>query len=242
VSLLEVIDLHSGYGRVPVIHGLDMHVDEGELVAVLGPNGAGKSTLMKSIARVLEAESGEVRFDGTSLAQLEPHGLAALGLGYVPQEENTFPALTVGENLMLGAHAGKAPGRGYGVAFSRFPILAERLKQRAATLSGGERQMLAVACALLSLPRLLILDEPTSGLAPQTTQALIETILRIKEEGTTILWVVEENPKQACAHCDRVYFMDSGTIVREDTGKELMEEDPNLIGMFLGRVRPKPPS
>jgi ABC-type branched-subunit amino acid transport system ATPase component len=238
MSLLEITDLCSGYGRVPVIHSLNMRVEEGELVAVLGANGAGKSTLMKTIARSLPATSGEVRLGGESLLDMEPFGVAALGLGYVPQEENLFPELTVEENLKVGQFSAKVGEADFESAFERFPVLRERLKQRAGTLSGGERQMLATACALLHRPRLLILDEPTSGLAPQTTQVLIDAIARINQEGTTILWVVEENPKQVLVHCSRVYFMDTGTIVREDSAQGLLE-DPTLRAMFLGRVHSK---
>lgn len=235
MSLLEVVDVCSGYGRVPVIHNLSMHVDEGELVAVLGPNGAGKSTLMKTIARAIPITSGDIRIDGSSFLEHRPSVESTLGLGYVPQEGNVFPELTVEENLKIGLWAARAHQTGYEIAFERFPVLANRLRQKAGTLSGGERQMLATACAILQQPRLLLLDEPISGLAPQTSQVLIDTIVKINHSGTTILWVVEENPKEVLVHCDRVYFIDSGIVLKEDTADNLLR-DPNLKAMFLGRA------
>lgn len=234
MSLLEVKDLQSGYGRIPVLHGVSLSVEAGEMVAVLGANGAGKSTLMKTIARILWIISGDVVFDGTSALKLEPHQMTQLGLGYVPQERNVFPDLTVDDNLRMGAYLTKDGRKGVERTFARFPILQERRSQRAGTLSGGERQMLAVACALMLRPKLLILDEPTSGLAPQVTASLIETIAEINSEGTGILWVVEENPRDVLARCGRVYFLESGTVIRTDTGQGLLE-DKDFEALFLGR-------
>lgn len=234
MSLLEVKDLQSGYGRIPVLHGVSLSVEAGEMVAVLGANGAGKSTLMKTIARILWIISGDVVFDGTSALTLEPHQMTQLGLGYVPQERNVFPDLTVDDNLRMGAYLTKDGRKGVERALARFPILQERRSQRAGTLSGGERQMLAVACALMLRPKLLILDEPTSGLAPQVTSSLIETIAEINSEGTGILWVVEENPRDVLARCGRVYFLESGTVIRTDTGQGLLE-DKDFEALFLGR-------
>ncbi len=234
MSLLEVKDVQSGYGRIPVLHGVSLTVEAGEMVAVLGANGAGKSTLMKTIARILWIISGDVVFDGTSALTLEPHQMTQLGLGYVPQERNVFPDLTVDDNLRMGAYLTKDGRKGVERAFARFPILQERRSQRAGTLSGGERQMLAVACALLLQPKLLILDEPTSGLAPQVTESLIETIVEINSEGTGILWVVEENPRVVLARCGRVYFLESGSVIRTDTGRGLLE-DEDFEALFLGR-------
>lgn len=234
MSLLEVNNVQSGYGRIPVLHGVSLTMDAGEMVAVLGANGAGKSTLMKTIARILWVISGDIVFDGNPGVPLEPHQMTRLGLGYVPQENNVFSDLTVDENLRMGGYLTKDGREGIENAFSRFPILRERRFQRAGTLSGGERQMLAVACALILQPKLLLLDEPTSGLAPQVTEALIRSIVEINQEGTGILWVVEENPRDVLAHCARVYFLESGLVTRTDTGKGLLE-DADFEGLFLGR-------
>ncbi|MCL5942502.1 MAG: ABC transporter ATP-binding protein [Actinobacteria bacterium] len=234
MSLLETHALQSGYGRIPVLHGIDMEVGEGEIVGVIGANGAGKSTLMKTLARILWVIAGEIVFAGRPAVGLQPFEMTELGLGYVPQERNVFPDLTVEENLRMGGYLGKDPARAMRSAFERFPILEERRGQRAGTLSGGERQMLAVACALMLEPKLLILDEPTSGLAPQVTAAMIESVVQINQEGTSVIWVVEENPRDVIRHCDRVYFLESGSVIRTDTGQGFLE-DENFEALFLGR-------
>jgi ABC-type branched-subunit amino acid transport system ATPase component len=237
MSILEITDVRSGYGRVPVLHGITLTVEPGELVGVLGANGAGKSTLLKTISRVLPLMGGQILFDGTDVSAFGAHKLTKMGLGYVPQEGNVFPDLNVADNLQLG---GYTAGRGWRDAlkgiFAHFPILEERLTQRASTLSGGERQMLAIACALMVSPKMLMLDEPNSGLSPLVSAEVIGTSVKInKEMGTSVLWVIEENPRDVLVHCDRVYFVESGTIVREDTGKALLE-DPRLDAMFLGHA------
>lgn len=234
MSLLETRDLQSGYGRVPVLHGVSVKVEAGEMVAVLGANGAGKSTLMKTIARVLWAIAGDIVFDGASVIKLQPHEMTGMGLGYVPQENNIFPDLSVEENLLMAGFLAKDARNRLSRAYERFPILGERKSQKAGTLSGGERQMLATACALTLDPKLIILDEPTSGLSPQMTSQLIEGIVNINKEGTAILWVVEENPRDVLCHCSRAYFLESGAVVRHDTSTCLLE-DPNLEAMFLGQ-------
>lgn len=234
MNLLETVGLQSGYGRVPVLHGVSIHIEPGEMVAVLGANGAGKSTLMKTIARVLPVMSGEVTFLGESVSKLLPYQVTEMGLGYVPQEGNIFPDLSVEENLLMAGFLAKDAKKRLGRAYDRFPILRERRSQKGGTLSGGERQMLATACALILDPKLLILDEPTSGLAPQVTQELVRGIVDINREGVAILWVVEENPRDVLTQCLRAYFLDSGTVARADTSTCLLE-DPDFDAMFLGR-------
>ena len=234
MNLLETVGLQSGYGRVPVLHDVSIHVEPGEMVAVLGANGAGKSTLMKTIARVLPVMSGDVIFLGVSVSKLLPYQVTELGLGYVPQEDNIFPDLSVEENLLMAGFLAKNARSRLERAYERFPILKERRTQKGATLSGGERQMLATACALILDPKLLILDEPTSGLAPQVVQELVQGIVDINREGVAILWVVEENPRDVLTECLRAYFLDSGTVARSDTSTCLLE-DPNFDAMFLGR-------
>ncbi len=233
MSLLEVKSLESGYGKLPILHGIDLHVDDGELVAVIGPNGAGKSTLLKAISGLLPCWKGQVDFDGNRVHNFDPSQLPTWGLGYVPQDRNVFPGLTVAENLEMAATLAKDRGPRIDAAFKRFPILGERQKQLARTLSGGERQMLAIASALMLDPKLLMVDEPTTGLAPVKAVEVIEHILDINRSGTAILWVVEENPASVLEHCPRVYLLESGQIRRTDSGKNLLN-DPKFAELFLG--------
>jgi ABC-type branched-subunit amino acid transport system ATPase component len=233
MSLLEVSSLESGYGKLPILHGIDLHVNEGELVALIGPNGAGKSTLMRSIAGLLPCWGGQVTFAGKRVHDFEPSLLPTWGLGYVPQGQNVFPGLTVAENLEMAATLLKDRGPKIKTAYERFPILGERQKQAARTLSGGERQMLAIASALMLDPKLLMVDEPTTGLAPVVAQEVIKQILDIHVSGTAILWVVEENPASVLEHCPRVYLIESGQIRRTDSGPNLLG-DPEFAALFLG--------
>jgi ABC-type branched-subunit amino acid transport system ATPase component len=233
MSLLEVNSLESGYGRLPILHGIDLHIDDGELIAVIGPNGAGKSTLMRTIAGLQPCWKGQILFKGKCVHDYEPSLLPTWGLGYVPQDKNVFPDLTVAENLEMAASLLKDREPMIKAAFERFPILAERQKQKAGTLSGGERQMLAIASALILSPKLLMLDEPTTGLAPIKANELIEHILEINHSGTAILWVVEENPGSVLEHCPRVYLLESGQIRRTDSGMNLLN-DPKFAELFLG--------
>lgn len=233
MSLLEVKSLESGYGRLPILHGVDLHVEEGKLVAVIGPNGAGKSTLLQAIAGLLPCWKGKVEFTGKSVSGNEPSILPTWGLGYVPQDRNVFPELTVAENLEMAASLLKDRAPKIKAAYERFPILGERQKQAARTLSGGERQMLAISSALMLDPKLLMLDEPTTGLAPVVADEVIKHILDINRNGTAILWVVEENPASVLEHCPRVYLIESGQIRRTDSGKNLLN-DPKFAELFLG--------
>jgi len=233
MSLLEVQSVESGYGRLTILHGIDLHIDEGEVVAVIGPNGAGKSTLLRTIAGLLPCWKGQVRFAGKRVHDYEPSLLPAWGLGFVPQDRNVFPDLTVAENLEMAATLMKYREPKIKATYERFPILGERQKQKARTLSGGERQMLAIGSALMLDPKLLMMDEPTTGLAPMKANEVISHILDINRSGTAILWVVEENPGNVLAHCPRVYLIESGQIRRTDSGKNLLN-DPKFAELFLG--------
>lgn len=234
MSLLEVQNVESGYGRVPVLHGISMAVDEGSITAVLGPNGAGKTTLMRTIFGVLPLTSGRITFGGQAVDRLSPNQIAKLGMGYVPQERNVFPDLTVRENLEMGAFLLSNPNDRIEEVYSIFPVLAERSRQAAGTLSGGERQMLAIGCALLTRPKLLLLDEPTSGLSPAATEALIEKIVEINRNGTSIVWVVEENPREVLVHADHAYLLESGTVKKAASGRAFLE-DERFEELFLGQ-------
>jgi ABC-type branched-subunit amino acid transport system ATPase component len=231
--LLEVSSLESGYGRLPILHGIDLHVDEGELVAVIGPNGAGKSTLLRSIAGLLPCWKGQVSFAGKRVHDHDPSVVPTWGLAYVPQDRNVFADLTVAENLEMAATLLKDREPKIKAAYTRFPILGERHMQKARTLSGGERQMLAIASALMLDPKLLMVDEPTTGLAPIKAVEVIKHILEINHSGTAILWVVEENPARVLEHCPRVYLIESGQIRRTDSGNNLLN-DPKFAELFLG--------
>jgi ABC-type branched-subunit amino acid transport system ATPase component len=233
MTLLEVRDLHAGYAKGEVIHGMSLTAAEGEITAVIGPNGAGKTTLAQTICGVLRPLSGAVLLDGTALDRATPRERALQGLGYTPQGRNVFGDLTVWENLDVVVRSFGVEAARVDEVLAQFPILRERRKQRAGTLSGGERQQLAIACSLLARPRLLILDEPTTGLAPQVVAMLVDKILEIKAEGAGILWIIEEHPMQILPHCETVCLVESGQIRHRATGDELLA-DPNFAEMFLG--------
>ena len=234
MNLLTIQGLQSGYGKIPVLFGINLDVAEKEIVAVVGPNGAGKSTLMRTVMGVLPPTDGAILYRKESLVGMEPCAITRKRIGYVPQTRNVFPDLTVLENLEMGAFLLDHPKEKIETVYHRFPILKERSKQKAGTLSGGERQMLAIGCALLIGPELLILDEPTTGLSPAMVNNLIEKIFEINDEGTAILWVVEENPKKVLEHAQRAYLIESG-VVRKATTAQALLEDENFEQLFLGK-------
>lgn len=234
MSLLEVNGVKSGYEKIGVLFGIDFRIEEGEMVSVMGANGAGKTTLMRTIAGVLPASSGEIRFQGKEITKLRADLRTKAGMNYVPQEKNVFADLTVQENLDMGAFFIKDPQAKIKGIYDQFPILADRSKQYAGTLSGGERQMLAVGCALLTSPKLLILDEPSGGLSPQVTHQLIEHIHAINQKGVAIIWVVEENPREVLNYADRVYLMANGLVSKTCTGREMLDEK-DFDKLFLGQ-------
>ena len=234
MSLLDVKGVKSGYEKIGVLFGLDFQVEEGEMVSVMGANGAGKTTLMRTIAGVLPASAGEIRFKGQDITRLRTDLRTKAGMNYVPQEKNVFADLTVQENLDMGAFFVKDAQERIKEIYAFFPILAERSRQYAGTLSGGERQMLAVGCALLTSPQLLILDEPSGGLSPQVTHQLIENIHAINQRGVAIVWVVEENPREVLGYADRVYLMANGLVSKTCTGSEMLAEK-DFDKLFLGQ-------
>ncbi|VEG53826.1 branched-chain amino acid ABC transporter ATP-binding protein [Mycolicibacterium aurum] len=235
MTLLQVRDLTAGYGKLPVIHGVSLAVAANETVALVGPNGAGKSTLMKSIFRTIVPMSGEVHLDGADLGSVATSQMVRRGMAFVPQGSNTFPSLTVEENLRVALMPmGRSKtATGIGAAFDRFPSLAKRRTSSASTLSGGERQMLAVAGALASEPKFLALDEPTTGLAPTIVNELITRLGEAAKEGIGVLWVVEENPAVILPHCDRVHIMQGGRISDEQDVAAVLA-DEGLRRLFFG--------
>ena len=238
MPLLEVENLTSGYGRNNIIRGITFAADEGSITAIIGPNGAGKTTLVQTIAGVVDARGGSVKLGGEPLDGMPARERARRGLGYTPQLRNVFGALSVEDNLEVVTRAMRLPHDRVDEVFELFPILAERRKQRSGTLSGGQRQQLAIASSLLMRPRLLILDEPTTGLAPQIVDSLIEQICVIERSGTGVLWVIEEHPSQILPLCGRVFLMESGQIHHEANGPQLLA-DPGFAEMFLGARIPQ---
>ncbi|MGH8913544.1 MAG: ABC transporter ATP-binding protein [Acidimicrobiia bacterium] len=216
--------LESGYGKLTVLHGVSIHADAGEVISVLGPNGAGKSTLMKTIAGHLPAKAGHIELNGKRIDGEDPFHIATSGVGYVPQEDNVFGDMTVMENLEVGAYStGKSATELIEAVFERFPILEERRQQRASTLSGGERQTLAVSSALVTGSDLLLLDETTAGLAPKFAQEIVRWITEVAGQGTTVIWVLEQNPELVLEISQRTYLLDGGRIRSEMPSSELLE-------------------
>jgi ABC-type branched-subunit amino acid transport system ATPase component len=238
MALLDVQNLTSGYGRTSIIRGTSFTADEGAITAIIGPNGAGKTTLVQTIAGVVKTRDGNVTLGGKAINGMSARERALRGLGYTPQLRNVFGALSVEDNLEVVTRAMRLPHDRVDEVFEIFPILAERRKQRAGTLSGGQRQQLAIGSSLLMRPKLLILDEPTTGLAPQIVDSLIEQICLIERSGTGVLWVIEEHPSQILPLCGRVFLMESGQIQHEANGPELLA-DPGFAEMFLGAHIPQ---
>jgi branched-chain amino acid transport system ATP-binding protein len=233
--VLEVSDLTVAYGDLRVLWSVSFRVGAGELVALIGPNGAGKSTALKAIAGLVPVEAGRVTLDGAELLGEPPYRRIRRGLGLVPEGRGLFPAMTVEENLELAGFAVPPPD-GLGPALERacalFPVLAARRRQLAGTLSGGEQQMLAIAMALLSRPRLLVLDEPSLGLAPVVVDRLYETVAGLHREGLTIL-LVEQQVFLALELADRAYVLETGRIRQEGSGRALLA-DAHVQETYLG--------
>jgi branched-chain amino acid transport system ATP-binding protein len=227
MSLLELTSVTAGYGHFTALRDVALRVERGEAVAVVGPNGAGKTTLLRVISGILPVRAGTLTFDGAALAGRPAHEVVAHGIAHVPEGRRLFPALSVAENLKMGAYL-PAVRAHYRESLERvwalFPVLAERKAQRAGSLSGGEQQMLAIGRALMSRPRLILLDEPSMGLAPVMVLRLFELIRRIRAEGYTIL-VVEQNVRQVLKLVDRAYLLEVGRIKMEGRAAELAEQD-----------------
>ena len=227
MSMLELRKVTAGYGHFTALWDVDLTVAPGEAVAVVGPNGAGKTTLMRVISGLIAPRAGDLVFEGASLAGRPAHEIVAHGIAHVPEGRRLFPALTVADNLKMGAYLPAARAR-YAESLERvftlFPVLAERRTQRAGSMSGGEQQMLAVGRALMSRPKIILLDEPSMGLAPVMVLRLFDLIRRVREEGYTIL-VVEQNVRQVLKLVDRAYLLEVGRIKLEGRASDLAEHD-----------------
>ncbi|MCX4685007.1 ABC transporter ATP-binding protein [Kitasatospora purpeofusca] len=234
-ALLEVQDLRVSYGKIEAVKGISFTVNQGEVTTLIGTNGAGKTTTLRTLSGLLKPTAGTVTFDGQPLTTVPAHKIVALGLAHSPEGRHIFPRMTIEENLLLGAFLRndtdgitKDVERAYGL----FPILGERRKQAAGTLSGGEQQMLAMGRALMSRPKLLMLDEPSMGLSPLMMQKIMATIVELKADGTTIL-LVEQNAQAALSLSDRGYVMETGSIVLQGTGADLLH-DESVRKAYLG--------
>ncbi|HVO06251.1 MAG TPA: ABC transporter ATP-binding protein [Burkholderiaceae bacterium] len=234
-AMLEIGDLHVSYGQVDAVRGVSLALQPGQIVSVIGPNGAGKTTLLAAAMGLLPSK-GRLRFDGADLAGLDVEARVERGLCLVPEKRELFGELTVLDNLMLGAYAKRLRGAALrsrlDAVCARFPRLGERRDQRADTLSGGERQMLALGRALMSSPRLLMLDEPSLGLAPLVVQEIFAIVCRLRQDGVAIL-LVEQNARAALETSDHGYVLETGEVVLSGASRQLAD-DPRVQATYLG--------
>ena len=236
MSLLDVLNVFVGYGETEILHGVSVRVDPGEFVTIIGPNGSGKSTLMKTVFGLLSPKQGSIIFDGNDITGVPPERVVRLGISYVPQSENVFTSLTVQENLEMGAYVRKDEvTERIEHMYDLFPDLASRKGQKGGSLSGGQRQMLAFARALMLDPRLLLLDEPSAGLAPIMVASVFENIERIRDSGVSIL-IVEQNAREALRRSDRGYVLVMGENRIEGKAQHLLE-DAEVGRVYLGGNR-----
>ena len=234
--MLEIADLHAGYGSVPVLSAVTLRVKAGEFAAIVGPNGAGKTTLFKTVSGIVRPSTGSIRFEGRDLLAVVPSARAHLGIAHIPEGRQVFPSLTVLENLEMGAYteAGRRAWKeNLERIYSWFPVLAERAKAHAGALSGGQQQMLAIARGLASSPKLLMLDEPSMGLAPAAADEIFERIVSIHSgSGLTVL-LVEQRVAEALHFADRGYVLEAGRVVLEGSHDELKSND-RIRQAYLG--------
>ena len=227
MSMLEIDSIHTGYGDVPILHGLSLKIDEGMIGAVVGANGAGKTTTMRAVAGMLPCWKGEIRLAGERIDQLSPGRRVDAGVILVPEGRKLFPSMTVRENLELGSLHPKAKAartKTLDQVFEIFPRLKERESQKTGTLSGGEQQMCAIGRGLMGLPKLLMLDEPSLGLAPIIVETIFDIVRRIRKEGVTVL-MVEQNVRHALALSDQAWVLEHGRIEFGGKGRELLADD-----------------
>jgi branched-chain amino acid transport system ATP-binding protein len=236
VALLEIRDIRAGYGRIEILKGVSMDVDEGQVVSIIGPNGAGKSTVFKALFGLLRVTAGHIRFAGQDVTNLPPAQLLQRGMAYVPQGRNVFPLMSVEQNLRLGAYTrpqSAALEAAIARVYDTFPALRERRQQRASDLSGGQQQMLEMGRALLLNPRLLLLDEPTLGLAPIVFKEIFRIVAELRQAGQTIL-MVEQNAAQALEISDYAYVLELGSNKFEGSGAAI-RNDARIRRLYLGR-------
>ena len=233
--MLEIKDLYVSYGMMEVLHGVSVNVEDDELVSIIGPNGAGKTTLIKTVMGLVKPTSGSIIYNGEDITHLPAHKRASLGIGYVPEGRRVFGKLSVEDNLRMGAYELKDKAeikKNMDMVYDIFPRLGERSKQLAATMSGGEQQMLAIGRALMLDPKMLLIDEVSMGLMPIMVNTCFEVIKKLNDEGITVL-VVEQNANKALKIADRGYVLETGNIVLSDTA-ENMRKDDTVQKAYLG--------
>ncbi|MER5930578.1 ABC transporter ATP-binding protein [Streptomyces sp. NPDC002054] len=234
-ALLEVEDLRVAYGKIEAVKGISFKVEAGQVVTLIGTNGAGKTTTLRTLSGLIKPKGGQIKFNGRSLKKVPAHQIVSLGLAHSPEGRHIFPRMTIEDNLLLGAFLRKDKdgiNRDVQRAYDLFPILGERRKQAAGTLSGGEQQMLAMGRALMSQPKLLMLDEPSMGLSPLMMQKIMATISELKASGTTIL-LVEQNAQAALSLADQGHVMEIGKVVLSGQGRDLLTNE-DVRKAYLG--------
>lgn len=232
-TLLKVNVIHVYYGKIHAVKGVSFEVGQGEIVSLIGANGAGKSTALKTISGLLHPKQGSIEFMGKDITKLEPNKIVRLGLAQVPEGRRVFAHMSVMENIEMGAYIlGRVPEEAVEDVFSRFPRLKERSRQEAGTLSGGEQQMLAMARALMSKPKLIMMDEPSMGLSPILVEQIFSIIAELRQSGATIL-LVEQNANKALKITDRAYVLETGRITLSGSGRELLESE-DVKKAYLG--------
>lgn len=233
--MLEVHDLYSGYGKIEVLHGVSLHVSHREIVCIIGPNGSGKSTLLKSIFGLIKPYRGKIQFMGMEISQKDPEEKVELGISYIPQGKNIFPSLSVLENLEMGAtplRDGSKMKKAIQEVLDHYPILEEKKRLKAGSLSGGEKQILALARTSMVKPKLILLDEPSLGLAPKVVDQIYQEIGSINQQGVTFV-IVEQNARKALRLAHRAYVLDLGVNRLEDTGEGLLQNE-EVKRLYLG--------
>ena len=234
-TILECNGIAAGYVKgLNILQGVDLVVHEGEIVSIIGPNGAGKSTLLKAIMNLIRVSAGRFYINGIEKTNISTHKIVLEGIGYVPQVENVFPSLTIEENLEIGAWSVSNKKESLKNIYSTFPMLSDRKKDKAGNLSGGQRQILASARALITSPKLLLLDEPSAGLSPVAIGEVFDSVREINDSGVSIL-LVEQNAKRALAFSDRGYVLDQGRNAYQGRGEELLN-DSRVIDLYLGKL------
>ena len=235
-AILECNGIAAGYVKgLNILQGVDLVVSEGEIVSIIGPNGAGKSTLLKAIMGLINVSGGRFYINGSDKTNLPTHKIVNQGIGYVPQVENVFPSLTIEENLEIGAWSlNKSRKSTIKKTLEDFPMLNERKKEKAGNLSGGQRQILALARSLVTSPKLLLLDEPSAGLSPVAINEVFKTIKEINDKGVSIL-LVEQNAKRALSFSNRGYVLDQGRNAYQGEGSDLLN-DPRVVDLYLGKL------
>ena len=233
MSLIELEGVHAGYGGAPILNGISLKIEAADIAVIVGPNGAGKSTTLKAIFGLVDVAAGAIRFEGRDITNSEPDALVPLGLSFVPQEFNVFTSMTIEENLEMGAYIRRddfTPT--LRSIYEMFPPLAERRRQKAGELSGGQRQMVAMGRALMSQPKLLMLDEPSAGLSPRYMMEVFEQIVKINKSGVGIL-MVEQNARQALGLASKGFVLANGENRFTGSGRDLLE-NPDVAQAFLG--------